>query len=131
MILTQAFTDKTAISLSIICAVHCLILPSILILLPNFFSWQLDNELIHFWILVLVIPFSIFGLVTGLINHKKYIFLILGAIGIIILSLPFLVNEEILGVFGERFLTFLGSITVATAHFKNYRLCRHLDCDCH
>tara|TARA_B100000768_G_C11110607_1_gene303067 strand:+ start:153 stop:554 length:402 start_codon:yes stop_codon:yes gene_type:complete len=131
MIATQEITDKIAISLSLACAFHCLFFPSILLALSNFVSINFNNELIHFSLLLTIVPFSIYGLTKGLRNHKKYLFFVLGLFGIIILSLALLINKEIIGEFGEVFLTLLGSTIIAAAHFKNYRLCRHLDCDCH
>ena len=131
MQLTQGTVDKIAMSTSIICAIHCLLFPTILILPSTFSSLQYNNELIHFWLLLVIVPFSIIGLITGLKNHKKNRVFFLGICGIVILSGAVLINEEIIGEHGESLFTLLGSIFVVTAHFKNYQLCRSLNCHCH
>tara|TARA_B110000003_G_scaffold160658_2_gene160735 strand:+ start:6082 stop:6504 length:423 start_codon:yes stop_codon:yes gene_type:complete len=131
MQLTQEAVDKIAISLSIICAVHCLFFPAILILISTFMSVELNNELIHLWILLIIIPFSIIGLTNGLRNHKNREFFLMGICGIVILGLAILIGAETLTEYGEKTLTLIGSIFIATAHFKNYQLCKHLNCHCH
>ncbi len=131
MKLTQEATDKIAISLSMICAIHCLFLPTFLVLISSFYSIQLNNELIHLWILLIVIPFSFLGLTSGLRNHKKYSFFYLGVLGIVILVLALLLSGVILGEFEEKLFTLIGSMMLATAHYKNYRICRDLNCSCH
>lgn len=131
MKLTQEATDKIAISLSMICAIHCLFLPTFLVLISSFYSIQLNNELIHLWILLIVIPFSFLGLTSGLRNHKKYSFFYLGVIAIVILILALLLSGVILGEFEEKLFTLIGSMMLATAHYKNYQICRKLNCSCH
>ena len=48
--------DGIAISLSFLCALHCLFVPSFVILAPSFLSIAFDNEFIHYLILILAIP---------------------------------------------------------------------------
>ena len=71
MIATQKISDKFAISLSTICAIHCFFVPAFLVLFSNFESIQYDNELIHFLFLLMTVPISFFALTLGLKNHKK------------------------------------------------------------
>tara|TARA_B100001250_G_C19670856_1_gene731415 strand:+ start:532 stop:936 length:405 start_codon:yes stop_codon:yes gene_type:complete len=127
MQLTQGLIDKTAITLAIICAIHCLLFPTFLIFFSNFTLIEYNDKLIHLWMLLIVLPISILGLTSGLINHKKPQFFFIGMFGIIILALAILINGE----YSEKLLTLLGSTFVAIAHFKNYQLCRNLDCHCH
>ena len=67
---TQLFTDKLAISLSAICVLHCLFMPSFLILSSWFVAFSINNELIHYAILIVAIPVSAFALVRGYKNHN-------------------------------------------------------------
>tara|TARA_B000000609_G_scaffold6658_1_gene4200 strand:+ start:174 stop:464 length:291 start_codon:yes stop_codon:yes gene_type:complete len=62
---TQLFTDKLAISLSAICVLHCLFMPSILILSSWLVAFSINNEFIHYAILIVAIPVSAFALVRG------------------------------------------------------------------
>ena len=132
MRLTQEYSDKTAISLSALCLVHCLLVPSFLVFLSGYVSLSYNNELIHYAILFIAIPVSFYALITGVRNHKSYRFLHLGLIGIISLILAVTLGAQMWGEVGEKALTTVGALLVAISHFKNYRLCREVECaDCH
>ena len=131
MIATQKISDKFAISLSAICAIHCFFVPVFLVLFSSFESIQYDNELIHFLFLLMTVPISFFALTLGLKNHKKSSFFILGIAGLIILILALVLGEGILGKLGEKLVTLIGSIIVVFAHFKNYQTCIQIECSCH
>lgn len=51
--------DKFAIGLSAMCAIHCLAVPVLLVLLPSAAALGLGNEQFHFWMLVAVLPSSL------------------------------------------------------------------------
>ena len=131
MIATQKISDKFAISLSAICAIHCFFVPVFLVLFSSFESIQYDNELIHFLFLLMTVPISFFALTLGLKNHKKSSFFILGITGLIILILALILGQGILGELGEKLVTLVGSIIVVFAHFKNYQTCIEIECSCH
>jgi acid stress-induced BolA-like protein IbaG/YrbA len=63
-------TDKIAISLSTLCVIHCLSLPLLVALLPSFTVLSLHGEAFHFWMVVAVIPISLFALQMGCKKHK-------------------------------------------------------------
>ena len=130
---TQAVTDKLAIGLSLGCAVHCLSVPILLALLPSMTALQLDNEAFHFWMLVAVIPTSIYALTLGCKQHKRYRLFILGFIGLGLLVAALALGEERIGEAGEKILTVIGAGFVAFGHWFNYRLCyakNYKDCAC-
>tara|TARA_B100001057_G_scaffold398404_1_gene408951 strand:+ start:268 stop:666 length:399 start_codon:yes stop_codon:yes gene_type:complete len=129
---TQEYSDKTAISLSALCLAHCLLVPSFLVFLSGYLSLSYNNELIHYAILSIAIPVSIYALITGVKNHKSFTYMYLGIIGILILILAVTFGAQIWGEIGEKTITTLGAVLVSIAHFKNYRLCREVECDdCH
>ena len=129
---TQEFSDKTAISLSAICLAHCLLVPSFLVLLSGYLSISYDNELIHYVILFLASPVSIYALITGVRNHRTYQYLAMGFVGLFFLIFAVTLGVQIWGELGEKGLTAIGASLVALSHFKNYRLCRKIDCEeCH
>lgn len=78
---TQKITDKLSISLSLLCVVHCLAVPVMLALLPSMAALQLDNEAFHYWMLLAVIPTSIYALTMGCKRHKHFRLLIVGGTG--------------------------------------------------
>ena len=131
MIKTQITTDKFAVTLSLACAAHCFFTPSFLILTSGFLSFSINNEFIHTLILLVAAPVSICALVVGYRNHKTFSFIPVGVLGLLMLFSAVLLGESMLGEFGEKSLTLLGSILIAYSHFKNYKICKTLDCSCH
>ena len=133
MKITQALTDKLAISLSLMCAIHCLALPLLLAVLPSMVALWLDNEAFHFWMVVAVIPSSLYALSLGCKKHNRYRLFLLGCIGLTLLVLALVLGEERIGELGEKILTALGSGFVVVGHWLNYRLCRtqeYKECPC-
>ena len=129
---TQEYSDKTAISLSALCLAHCLLVPSFLVFLSGYISLSYNNELIHYAILFIAIPVSIYALITGVKNHNSYSYLYAGLLGILTLILAVTLGVQMWGEAGEKILTTVGALLVAISHFKNYRLCREVECDsCH
>ena len=131
MIKTQQNSDKIAMTLSIICVVHCFFVPSFLILGAGYLSFAIDNEFVHKLIVLLAIPISIFALSIGYKNHKTTSFMPMAIFGLVLLILAVVLGASVLGEAGEKMLTLLGSISLAYAHYKNYKTCKELDCACH
>ena len=120
---TQLLTDKLAISLSAICVLHCLFMPSFLILSSWFAAFSIDNEFIHYAILTVAIPVSAFALIKGFKNHKKLSYFVYGFFGLFLLAFAVLA-AGITGEIGEKSLTLLGSLFVIYAHYKNHQICK-------
>ena len=131
MIKAQLTTDRFAISLSLICLIHCLFAPSFIILTSTFLSFSYDNEFIHKMIVLLAVPISISALSMGYRNHKTISFLPIGIAGLLILILAVLLGGNILGEYGEKGLTLLSSIFISYSHYRNYKICIESDCSCH
>lgn len=126
----QVVSDRLAIGLSLVCAIHCLVLPFILILLPGIVVLQLlNNDIFHALIIIAVLPISIYTLTLGCRQHKCYQLLVPGIAGLLLLVTAVILGEETAGEFGEKFLTVLGASLVAIGHLWNYRL-RHKLTDC-
>ena len=123
--------DGIAISLSFLCIVHCFFTPTFLILAPSFLTLSVDNEFIHYLIILLAIPISLYALSLGYRAHDRITFLFIGIIGLSMLFTAILMGESILSEYGEKGITLFGSIIVAYSHFKNLQICKELDCDCH
>ena len=129
---TQMNTDKAAMTLSLVCVLHCFFVPSFVVVGSSFLSLNFDNEIVHYLIILVAVPLSVFALYTGYKNHKSTSSLPYGIFGLMILILAVLLGEEKIGELGEQILTTLGATIVAFAHYKNYQLCKSLECDsCH
>lgn len=133
MKITQAITDRLAISLSLMCVIHCLAITSLLSLLPSIVAVPMGNEAFHLWMVIAVIPSSAYALTLGCKQHQRYQLIILGSTGLILLILALVIGEERIGEVGEKILTVLGACFVAAGHWFNFRLCqtqKHSDCAC-
>ena len=131
MKITDNFSDKTAISLSLLCAIHCLFFPLLLVLSPTLASLQLDNEAFHVWMVAAVLPISIYALTMGCKKHKRVQLLVSGLVGLSLLVTAVALGEDKIGEFGEKGLTLLASIIIAYGHYQNYRACQDYDkCGC-
>ena len=128
---TQVNADKASITLSLACMIHCLLMPSFLVLTSGFFALSIDNELIHKAFLIIVLPVSLYALITGYRNHKILSYFYLGTSGLWLLVFAVFFGDGVFGELAEKSLTLLGSIIVASAHYKNYNACKELDCSCH
>ena len=127
MLKAQMTSDKLAISLSAACVIHCLFAPTLIIFAYSFLSFSVESELIHYIILMLALPISGLALVLGYRNHKVLSFLMIGITGLSLMLLAVLLGEGT----SEKVLTVIGSCTVAYAHYKNHKVCKELECNCH
>ena len=133
MKMTQVFTDKLSIGLSLACAIHCLVLPVLLILLPSLAALNIHDESFHLWMVIAVIPTSLYALSLGCKEHKRYQLFYMGIIGLTLLLLALMLGEERIGEAGEKILTVAGSCFLAVGHWFNFRLCQkqdHKNCLC-
>ena len=117
-------------SLSAICMVHCLFAPSLIILSYSSLALTVESELIHKAILLLTIPVSIFAISLGYKNHPNNSIIYTGIAGLTILISALLIGESI-GENAELILTTIGSLMVIACHYRNYRICKKVNCDCH
>ena len=131
MRVSQAISDRLAMTLSFACILHCLFMPAFLITSLTFASIEFSDELLHYSILFLAIPVSLFALLSGKKNHNNNLIFIVGILGLTVLFLALFSEGNFYGFPLETLLTIIGSMIVITAHYKNYQICQQLDCDCH
>ena len=124
----QVVSDKAAIGLSAACAIHCLLVPVALVLMPSVASLALADESFHVAILVAVIPASVVALTLGCRRHQRYRVTVMGGAGLVVLVVAALVGHDLFGEWGEKGLTLLGAFIVAVSHVSNYRLCQSHHC---
>ena len=119
----QSVSDKTSISLSLLCAAHCLFLPFLLILYPSLASLPMGDEAFHVWMLVAVVPLSMFALYQGYKSHNSKVILSIGFLGIAVLIMTTLLGHDLLSEDLEKMFTLVGALIVAGSHFVNFRKC--------
>ncbi|REL27735.1 MerC domain-containing protein [Thalassotalea euphylliae] len=131
MKLLSISADKLAISLSMLCVLHCLALPLLLVVVPSLAVLPMAQESFHFWMVMAVLPTSIYALTLGCKKHRNTSVVAYGLAGLAALLAAVLLGEHLLGEVGEKLLTTIGASIIAVAHFKNFSLCRsHDKCAC-
>ena len=129
----QSIIDKLAISVSLVCSIHCLLLPALLTLIPSIIASHWCNRAFHLGLLFFVVPSSIYALSLGCKQHRYYRVVLSGYIGVGLLILAIVLGTAYDSNLAEKTLTVLGSVSTAIGHYWNYRFChlgRHKNCDC-
>ena len=115
--------DNIAIGFSVVCALHCLLLPIAVIFLPAISATFLGSEDFHKTLLYFVIPSSIIALLLGCKMHGKYNVYLYGIFGIGTLLIGSIFGHDYFGENGEIILTLIGAGTISLGHLKNQKLC--------
>jgi hypothetical protein len=124
----RKYMDTAAVVLSGVCMLHCLALPIALTILPIVNVTLLDESTFHVIMMAVILPVSVLALSIGCRQHKDKLTLILGSIGLVILTITAIFGHDLLGLTGERIVTSIGGLILAAAHIQNYRCCRNDDC---
>lgn len=125
----RSAADVLGLSGSAACAIHCLLIPLLLIsstTLPvSFFT----DESFHRAMLWIAIPAAILAFSLGCWRHRDRLVFILGLLGVAGLFLSAFVAHDLLGETGERVGTIASAAALVTAHVRNWRLCRTGACE--
>ncbi len=125
----RSILDGVAVFLSATCLLHCLALPILITLYPIAHSSILDEQTFHLVMLLFILPASLIALTIGCRAHKDMATMILGGIGLTVLTVTALFGHDLVGIDGERLMTSIGGLVLAAAHIQNYRICRADHCD--
>ena len=112
-----------------LCTIHCLFLPVILVVFPALGATLFGEELFHVLLLWLVIPLSVIALSLGCRRHKDRLVAAIGLVGLTFLVVAASLGHDFLGETNERILTIIGAAVIAMGHLRNYSLCRREECD--
>jgi len=144
----HGWLDKLAISMSMICAIHCLITPALIVLLPILSTTFWVHEDFHLWMIGLVIPTTTLAVFSGCRKHKDKIVIFSSSVALVILVSITLyesffhstlviaehshcahcTNREA-GIFNKTtILNIFGGLLLAGAHVRNFILCRKSGC---
>jgi len=125
----QGRLDAIAVVLSGVCMLHCLALPLLLTISPILNVTLLSETVFHVLLLAFILPTSVIALTIGCRSHKDKITLVLGALGLSILTITAFFGHQLVGLTGERILSSFGGLILASAHIQNYRCCRRDNCN--
>lgn len=121
----QRVLDRIAVGASLVCAIHCAVLPILTGIIPALFAGASDDSSFHLLMALFVLPTSVAALLMGCLKHRKvYIALTMGA-GITLIGIAAFAGHDLLGHDAERVVTLCGGVVLAIGHVMNYRLCGH------
>jgi hypothetical protein len=114
----RPWVDVAAASVSILCLLHCIV-PPLLILLFPLLAYEIDlPESTHVVLLAVAVPLSLIALRQGLADHGRLVVVILGVTGQL-LVFGGVLSEEVPLL--ETGLTIVGVSLVALVHAFNWR----------
>ncbi len=122
----RPIADVSAVGLSSLCLVHCLMLPVVVSVYPATIALTLSDEVFHVFMVLMAIPISVFALFFGCRSHRSYSVGLTGALGIGLLFMSAFLPHELAGETGERLLTVSGALSLSVSHILNFRLCRSI-----
>ncbi|QLC26872.1 MerC domain-containing protein [Parasphingopyxis algicola] len=106
-----------AIGASLLCIVHCLILPVAVALLPALAAFVALPETLHIWLLGFVVPVAGIVLLSGYRVHRDNRPPVAGAAGLVLLALAALLFPETVL---DMVLSTVGSVLLVGAHLLNW-----------
>ena len=137
----EGWLDKFAISMAVLCAIHCLIVPVLIVSVPLISTTFIVHENFHLWMLVAVFPTTLASILLGCKKHRdKYV------LAFCFLGLAFLVGAYFMeqqgaahcascaaiegdsGLSNIAWINTLGGVFLILAHSRNFYLCRKLSC---
>ena len=129
----QKIIDNLGITVSSVCAIHCLLLPAIFIIAPYSFlaSHEFHETLIYF-----ILPCAAIAFILGCRKHGDVKVAIMGTLGVMLLASSLLFHdifhaeehsEELITVL----ITIAGSVMLILSHLRNRKLCSQEDYACH
>ena len=129
----QKIIDNLGITISSVCAIHCVFLPAIFIIAPYSFlaSHEFHEALIYF-----ILPCAAIAFVLGCRKHGDLKVAVMGTLGVILLASSLLFHEifhaeehseELITVL----ITIAGSLMLILSHLRNRKLCLKEEFACH
>ena len=129
----QKIIDNLGITISSVCAIHCVLLPAIFIIAPYSFlaSHEFHEALIYF-----ILPCAAVAFILGCRKHGDVKVALMGTLGVILLVSSILFHEifhteehseELITVL----ITIAGSVMLILSHLRNRKLCLQEDFACH
>lgn len=114
--------EGAAVSASLICLVHCLALPFLLLLLPGIIGLFARSEAFHYVALAMVVPTALAAFSVGYRRHGAVLPVLMGLTGICCLVIALIpgAHESI-----ELWFTVAGSLLLVIGHSMNWRLRSH------
>ena len=144
-----AWLDSIAIGMSMLCAVHCLLTPVLIVSLPIVATTFWVHQDFHLWMILFVVPTTSAAVFMGCRIHKDKMVLFLSILGLgFLVSVagyetwyyierlpaeasvcPHCLAKQEGNIFKSMTIfNVIGGVFLASAHTRNYFLCRASKC---
>ena len=124
----RTFADWLGIAASTACALHCVLVPTLLVTGTVLPASVFADESFHLAMIWLIMPAAFVAFGLGCWRHKDRLVLTLGVTGLTGIVLAATVLHDVAGEAGERVVTLISAAILIAAHYRNFRLCRSMDC---
>ena len=115
--------DGVGVAASLLCAIHCAVLPLILTSLPILGIDLIHDPYFEWGMIFLAIGIGVYSLYHGFIkHHRRLLPFILFATGALLLITKQLLHDQ------QTLFLFLAVPFIIAAHWMNYRLCHKSVC---
>tara|TARA_R110000822_G_scaffold107232_1_gene235736 strand:+ start:207 stop:614 length:408 start_codon:yes stop_codon:yes gene_type:complete len=114
--------EGTAISVSLLCLVHCLALPVLLLILPGLLGILARSEIFHAAVFLVIAPFAAIAFLIGYRSHGQVAPALLGMSGLACLAVALIPGLE---EQREYWITVAGSLLLVIGHLLNWAKRRH------
>lgn len=116
--------DGVGIATSLLCAIHCAVIPLMVSAIPLLGIDLVHNEVFEWAMILLALVVGYYSLIHGYTtHHRSHTPIILFSVGAV-----FLVFKQFLPEHSIVFLVIAVSLIV-TAHYINYRMCKARKCN--
>lgn len=123
----QRMLDGFAVTASVLCLIHCLLLPMLLVALPVLAAMLEVPESFHAAAFIVAVPTSALALLSGYRRHRAVHPAIVAFAGLALLGTgAFAVESENL----ERAISSIGAVLLAIGHVWNWRTLSHRAATC-
>jgi hypothetical protein len=112
--------DRVGVVLSAICGLHCLVTPFLTLSLP-FWVYSIHYSPFHLAIAIFIIPIGLYAFWNGFKRHQKRGILILGILGLVLLSVALTAPSSRNQLRWNDIMTLVGSVCLIAAHIANRR----------
>lgn len=121
------YADMLGMAASLLCMVHCLALPALLLLAPTMTAGLAHDDRTHYCLAMFVTMFCLLGILPGYMQHSQKKVLWMMILGLSLVLLATFASALMLGESLEIPIITVGNLLVVSAHYRNRKLlaCSH------
>jgi hypothetical protein len=122
-LLHKKIWDQIGMGLSLLCAVHCLLVPVLMMSVPIMARYYLAHPNFHLILALVIIPVGVFAFLHGYRHHKNIFTVLLGTVSLtLIVVVPYVIHQLHWNLNEPAWMTF-GSVLLIFSHWRNRKQC--------